>query len=223
LGVQKVRFRRRFLGVKNRKCSRQRPLRNHKHHPTPPTTHHPPRPNPLKQALNAVGEAVPCVAYDQWTVHAPDSRTFACVADGAKYRAMILEQGGPAAAAQWAALEARMAPLQRGAALLPAAALRADLGVALTAARVGPALLATALQAGALTAPFSRLLDGVVTDPWLRAMMDLECFVLSGMLAKDTITAEMVRASGRFPLYQHCFLFYLSLRRTAPFRSRQSC
>lgn len=31
----------------------------------------------------------------------------------------------------------------------------------------------------------------VVTDPWLRRFIDLECFVLSGMLAKDTITAEM--------------------------------
>ena len=31
----------------------------------------------------------------------------------------------------------------------------------------------------------------VVTDPWLRRFIDLECFVLSGMPAKDTITAEM--------------------------------
>jgi hypothetical protein len=28
-----------------------------------------------------------------------------------------------------------------------------------------------------------------VTDPWLRAFLDLECFVLSGMTAKDTICA----------------------------------
>lgn len=31
----------------------------------------------------------------------------------------------------------------------------------------------------------------VVTDPWLRNFIDLECFVLSGMPAKDTICAEM--------------------------------
>jgi hypothetical protein len=31
----------------------------------------------------------------------------------------------------------------------------------------------------------------VVTDPWLRKFIDLECFVLSGMGAKDTICAEM--------------------------------
>ena len=31
----------------------------------------------------------------------------------------------------------------------------------------------------------------VVKDPWLRRFIDLECFVLSGMLASDTICAEM--------------------------------
>jgi phytoene dehydrogenase-like protein len=31
----------------------------------------------------------------------------------------------------------------------------------------------------------------VITNPWLRRWIDLECFVLSGMLAKDTIAAEM--------------------------------
>jgi phytoene dehydrogenase-like protein len=32
----------------------------------------------------------------------------------------------------------------------------------------------------------------VVKNPWLRRFIDLECFVLSGMLASDTICAEMV-------------------------------
>lgn len=31
----------------------------------------------------------------------------------------------------------------------------------------------------------------VVTNKWLRSFLDLECFVLSGMTAKDTLTAEM--------------------------------
>jgi hypothetical protein len=186
-----------------------------------------------------------------------------------------------------------MAPLQRGAALFPAAALRGDPGILLTAARFfGPELLALGLVAGQLTVrrschtfssqrlvtkaagcmvppalpprlpaarqtvswllvstlrgpfpyhtaiwrqgPFSTLVDRHVTDPWLRcegggravatlavvraastrhqhpfpclgpprpscamspkphrALIDLECFVLSGMTAKDTLCAEM--------------------------------
>lgn len=30
-----------------------------------------------------------------------------------------------------------------------------------------------------------------MTDPWLRSLMDLECFVLSGMTAAHTLTAEV--------------------------------
>jgi hypothetical protein len=57
--------------------------------------------------------------------------------------------------------------------------------------------------------------DQHVRDPWLKSMLDLECFVLSGMLAKDTLAAEMVfmfmeRGQGRnridYPV-SGCFLF----------------
>jgi hypothetical protein len=46
------------------------------------------------------------------------------------------------------------------------------------------------------------VVDRHVRDPWLKSMLDLECFVLSGMLAKDTLAAEMVfmfmeRGQGR--------------------------
>ena len=204
-------------------------------------------PNPLKQVLDAVGEAVECITYDRWLTYTPDD-TFPVVCDGAAYAAMIGGQGGPAALAQWRALERELAPLQRGAALFPAAALRGDLGTApgrapqrlpgpcvclpfsiwavqlnqlaagargrssaepaeapsshggrergcnarrgaqraprggagvlRTMLRFGPALARVGLLAGKLTAPFSKVVDAVVTDPWLRRFMDLECFVL---------------------------------------------
>lgn len=132
----------------------------------------------------------------------PAGDVFPCIADGDAYRAMIATQGGPDALEQWLALERAMAPLQQGASLFPAAAIRSDLGVVLTAARFGPQLAMTGLLAGTLTAPFARVVDRVVTDPWLRKFLDLECFVLSGMLARDTICAEMAfmfmeRNSGR--------------------------
>lgn len=65
-------------------------------------------------------------------------------------------------------------------------------GVVLTMLRFfGPSLAKTGLVAPKLTAPFARTVDRVVTNPWLRRFLDLECFVLSGMLAKDTICAEV--------------------------------
>ena len=39
----------------------------------------------------------------------------------------------------------------------------------------GPGLLGAGLVAPRLTGPFSRVVDRVVTHPWLRAFIDLEC------------------------------------------------
>lgn len=54
------------------------------------------------------------------------------VCDGDKYRAMIEREGGAEALRQWKSLEEAMKPLQAGAASLPAAAIRNDLGIVLT-------------------------------------------------------------------------------------------
>jgi phytoene dehydrogenase-like protein len=124
------------------------------------------------------------------------SSPFPVIADGAAFAAMVRAQGGPAAAEQWARLERLMAPLAEGVGALPAAALRADPGVLATALRAAPSplsLLRAGLAAPKLTAPFARLIEEAgVTDPWLKAWLDLECFVLSGMTAGETIAAEMV-------------------------------
>lgn len=146
--------------------------------------------NPLKQVLNAIEEKVECVTYDRWVNHTPEG-SFPVVCNGDRYAEMVRTQGGEAALQQWKALEEKMRPLQQGAALFPAAALRSDPGVVLSMLRFGPKLALTGLQAPTLTAPFAKVVDQVVTDPWLRKFLDLECFVLSGMLAKDTICAEM--------------------------------
>lgn len=146
--------------------------------------------NPLKQVLDAVGESVECVTYDTWITYTPEG-TFPCVCNRDEYVSMIQRMGGETAYRQWCELEQRMKPLQKGASLFPAAAIRSDLGIIVTAMQLGPGLLSTAFSAKQLTGPFSDIVDPVVTDPWLRNFLDLECFVLSGMKAKDTIAAEM--------------------------------
>ncbi|KAF6251044.1 hypothetical protein COO60DRAFT_1645535 [Scenedesmus sp. NREL 46B-D3] len=186
--------------------------------------------NPLAQVLELLGERVECQRYSQVGARhrvrlaavcaacvAPVAATLELllaparaagpphpiVADGGEYAAMIGRIAGPQALQEWRRLEAAMAPLQRGAATFPAAAIRSDPGMLLTAARFfGPQLLMTGLVADKLTGPFSAVVDKHVRDPWLKSMLDLECFVLSGMLAQDTLTAEMVfmfmeRGQGR--------------------------
>lgn len=151
--------------------------------------------NPLKQVLNAIKENVACITYDQWILY-NEEKQYPVVCDGDKYRAMIRREGGQTALEQWLSLEAAMKPLQTGASSFPAAAIRSDIGVAITAAKFGIGLAKTGLIAGTLTGPFSKVVDQHVSDPWLRRMIDLECFVLSGMKAKDTITAEMAFMFG---------------------------
>ena len=51
-------------------------------------------------------------------------------------------------------------------------------GIALTMLRHLPSLAKAGLVARDLTAPFARIVDQEVTNPWLRNLMDLECFVL---------------------------------------------
>ncbi|GAX80962.1 hypothetical protein CEUSTIGMA_g8397.t1 [Chlamydomonas eustigma] len=143
--------------------------------------------NPLKQVLDVIGESVDCKQYNQWIVYSPEG-TFPCVAGRDQYLDNILRQGGEEALKQWLQLEELLKPLQQAAALFPAAAVRADLGVLLTSSRfLGLELAKTGLVAGTLTGPFSAVVDKVVTNKWLRSFLDLECFVLSGMTAKDTL------------------------------------
>jgi phytoene dehydrogenase-like protein len=146
--------------------------------------------NPLKQVLDAIDERVECITYDQWVTYTPDG-AFPTVCGREEYLSMIRKQGGERAYQQFLALEEAMAPLQKGASLFPAAAIRSDIGIVLIGMLFGPSLLSTGMQAGKLTGPFGAIVQEHVDDPWLLNFLDLECFVLSGMKAKDTIAAEM--------------------------------
>ena len=156
--------------------------------------------NALKQVLDLVGEDLPCASYDRWTCHFPgEGARMTIRANREDYRAAIAGWAGPAAVREWDALEAEMAPLARFAAAAPFGAMRSDALAGVTMARYGRELLgAGVLQrygpatGGLLNGPFSALVDKHVRDPKLRNLIDLECFVLSGMLAKETLTPEMV-------------------------------
>ena len=162
--------------------------------------------NALKQVLDLLGEEVPCASYDRWTVHygpAADKSSFQCTTSASEYAATIARLGGPEAAAQWAALQARIAPLSAMAGQLPFAALRGDAAVPLALARFAPGLArgAAALAAGpggvpasiaALQGSFGDVLRSAgVTHPFLRSLLDLETFVISGCLADATPAPEM--------------------------------
>jgi phytoene dehydrogenase-like protein len=74
---------------------------------------------------------------------------------------------------------------------IPPAALRFDVGAAIAVSRFAPSLVRHAAKVVKLTGPFSRIMDGVVRDPFTRNWLDLLCFLLSGLPADGTSAAEM--------------------------------
>ncbi|CAG9460320.1 unnamed protein product [Pedinophyceae sp. YPF-701] len=148
--------------------------------------------NPVRAVLDYVGETVPSITYDEWIAYLPEGQQMHIRPDARAYAREIERLAGPTAANEWRALERELLPLGDAAAGLPAAALRYDVGIVRTAATLDPLeLLKSGLSASKLTGPFSALVDKHVSNPWLRKVLDLECFLLSGLTAKDTILAEM--------------------------------
>ncbi|MBD0304487.1 MAG: carotene isomerase, partial [Tolypothrix sp. T3-bin4] len=98
---------------------------------------------------------------------------------------------GDKAVAEWRKLQQIMTPLGKSAIALPPAALRYDLGAVLTVGKFAPQMVQQAASVIKLTGSFSRIIDGVITDPFIRNWLDLLCFLLSGLPADKTIAAEV--------------------------------
>ncbi|MFB2922617.1 phytoene desaturase family protein [Aerosakkonema funiforme] len=149
-----------------------------------------PSPNPLRQVLDAIGEKLPCIQYDTWGCYLPEGYFDARV--GVDQFCEVLQKlRGDKAVAEWRRLQEIMAPLGKSAIALPPAALRYDLGAVLTVGKFAPSLLQHAANVIKLTGPFSRIIDDVITDSFIRNWLDLLCFLLSGLPANGTIAAEV--------------------------------
>ena len=149
-----------------------------------------PSSNPLRQVLDAIGEELPCVTYDTWGCCLPEGDFDTSV--GANQFCEILSRlRGDDAVAEWRELQRVMAPLASAAIAIPSAAVRFDLGAALTMGRFAPSLVRHAANVAKLTAPFNRIMDDVIKDPFTRNWLDLLCFLLSGLPANGTSAAEV--------------------------------
>ena len=149
-----------------------------------------PSSNPLRQVLDAINEDLPCVTYDTWGCCLPEA-DFDTSVGAAQFCEFLTKLRGNDAAAEWRELQRVMAPLASAALSIPSAALRFDLGAVLTVGRFAPSLAQHAANVVKLTGPFSRIMDGVVKDPFTRNWLNLLCFLLSGLPADGTSAAEV--------------------------------
>ena len=149
-----------------------------------------PSPNPLRQVLDIISEDVTWANYDTWGCRLPEGDFNTSV--GADQFCDVLQRlRGPKAMAEWRSLQRIMQPLASAAVALPTAAVRFDWGAFRTAAPFVPTLLKHSLNTLKLTGPFSRIMDGVITDSFARNWLDMLCFLLSGLPASGTSTAEV--------------------------------
>ena len=149
-----------------------------------------PSPNPLRQVLDAIGEELPCLTYDTWGCCLPEG-DFDTSVGALQFSDVLAKLRGNQAVAEWRSLQRVMTPLGQAAIAIPPAAVRWDLGVALTVGRFAPSMWQHGLAVMKLTGPFSQIMDDVVFDPFLRNWLNLLCFLLSGLPANGTSAAEM--------------------------------
>lgn len=149
-----------------------------------------PSANPLRQVLDALGEDAEWQTYDTWGCCLPEG-TFNTQVGADQFCEVLAELRGAAAIAQWRQLQTLMKLYGAAAIALPPAALRLDWGALQTVAPFALPMLGHAPRLLDLTGPFSKLMNRVVSDAFLRHWLDLLCFLLSGLPATGTSAAEM--------------------------------
>lgn len=149
-----------------------------------------PSPNPLRQVLDAIGEDTDWLTYDTWGCCLPEG-TFETQVGADQFCEVLGQLRGEAAIAQWRQLQALMKPYGEAAIALPPAALRLDWDGWQTVAPFALSMLSHVPRLFDLTGPFSKLMDRVVSDAFLRRWLDLLCFLLSGLPAAGTSAAAM--------------------------------
>jgi carotene isomerase len=152
--------------------------------------------NPLRQVLEVLEESVPAIAYEPFGhYHFPDA-TLPVYGNSEAYRAAIA-QISPQGATEFAQLEQQFLSLYEGLRGIPTLALRSDLKlIPILLRRYFPSLLKLLPNLSLVQSSVGDLMDCTVSDPWVRRLVDLECFLLSGLKAHGTIAPEVAFMFG---------------------------
>ncbi|MDJ0703308.1 MAG: NAD(P)/FAD-dependent oxidoreductase [Leptolyngbyaceae cyanobacterium MO_188.B28] len=152
--------------------------------------------NPLRQVLEVLGESTPAIAYDPLGhYHFPEG-AFPVYCNSETYRQAVA-QITPQGARELAALEQRLLPLYDALKEIPTLALRADWRLAPFLLTHYPWTLAKLLpQLATIQSSVGDVVQQTVRDPWVKRLIDLECFLLSGLKAEGTIAPEVAFMFG---------------------------
>ncbi|WP_013320479.1 phytoene desaturase family protein [Gloeothece verrucosa] len=152
--------------------------------------------NPLKQVLDLLGESLEVVPYDPLGHYHFPEFTLPIYSDLNAYRQAI-SQITPAGAMQLERFEKRLLSLYDCLKDIPTIALRSDWQVIPTLIlKYGQSLIKFLPQLQVINASVGQIMDQYISDPWVRRLIDLECFLLSGLKAEGTIAPEVAFMLG---------------------------
>jgi carotene isomerase len=159
-------------------------------------TQHSPNLNPLTQVLTVLGESMETVAYDPLGhYHFPEG-IFPVYSNIEQYLETVA-QVTPQGAKQLAKFNQRLLALYQCLQDIPAIALRADWQLfPLLLSRYPLTLLKMLPQLSLIGASVGTVMDELVQDHWVRRLIDLECFLLSGLKAEGTVVPEVAFMLG---------------------------
>jgi carotene isomerase len=151
--------------------------------------------NPLRQVLDVLGESLETVSYEPLGhYHLPEG-TFPVYSNAERYREAVA-QITPQGSSELERFEKRLLPLYEAMCGIPAIALRADWQIIPVLLGYLPSLLKLLPHVGVIQGSVGDVMDREVRDSWVRRLIDLECFLLSGLKADGTIAAEVAFMLG---------------------------
>ncbi len=152
--------------------------------------------NPLQQVLEVLGESLQAVPYDPLGhYHFPEG-TFPVYSNAERYRQTVAKIT-PQGARELEQFEKRLLPLYESLRGIPTIALRADWQIIpVILGRYLPSVLKLLPHLRIVQGSVGDVMDREVKDPWVRRLIDLECFLLSGLKAHGTIAPEVAFMLG---------------------------
>jgi len=152
--------------------------------------------NPLQQVLRLLGESIETVSYDPLgEFHFPEG-TFAAYQNNDQYCREIAKIT-PQGATEYQAFVTEMLGLYAGLKDIPTIELRPDWKILqVLFPKYLPSLVKFLPKLPLVSASVGDIVQKTVTDPWVKRLIDLECFLLSGLKAEGTIAPEVAFMLG---------------------------
>lgn len=152
--------------------------------------------NPVKQILEVLGESLQVIPYDPLGIYHFPEASFTVYSNLERY-CYELQQITPQGAREFQLFAQRLLGLYEAMKGIPTLALRSDWQVILVLIqRYLPSLVKMLPHLPLVQAAVGNVMDSKVKDTWVRRLIDLECFLLSGLKAHGTIAPEVAFMLG---------------------------